>query len=109
MKEFGHGEIQQNVTWSQIPMDEIIEIAQILHPHRFVQMKYALNVGFDFGRYAAFHIERAARCHMHQEKRDRNDQKQRRDGGQKPPQDITQHGAAPHKVPPAINGRHNVW
>ena len=80
------------VARAEIALQQVLQIVQVLRPQRLIEMEDPLKIGLDDGIKPLLLVERAARSHAHQEKRDRHDHEERRDGSQKPPEDIAQHG-----------------
>ena len=81
-EQFGHGEVRQIVARPEIAVEQIAEIEQILLPQRLIEVEDAVEIGLDDGIQAAFLVEGSAGRHADQEKRDRHDHEERRNGGQ---------------------------
>ena len=92
LEQFRDGEIRQIVAGAEIALQKVLQIEQVLFPQRLIEMENPLEIGLDDGIEPLLLVERAARRHPHQEKRNRHDHEESRDGGQKSPKDIAQHG-----------------
>ena len=72
-KEFRHGEVRQIVARTEVALQEVLKIEQILLPQGLVEVEGPLEIGLDDWVQALFLVERPSRRDTHQEERDRHD------------------------------------
>src|SRR5258708_38920713 len=76
---------------TEITVQERLEIAPILHPHRLIQAICTLKIRHDLRRQRLLLIERTAGRGAHQKKCKRDDDKQRGNSAGKPREEIARH------------------
>ncbi len=89
--QFGDREILVLERGSEISLQQRLEIATVLYPHRLIQAVSALQICLDFRRQRLLLIEGAAGRGAHQKKRNRDDNEQRWNSAGKPREEIAHH------------------
>jgi hypothetical protein len=90
--QLGDGVVLVDVAGSEIAGHGIADVGEVLVPERLVEMVGGHQVRHRLRRQRTFEIEGAARSEPHQEKGNRDDDKQRRHGARKAAQDKGDHG-----------------